>query len=97
MPCLQQQTCVVRNQPLDLSNLDPPKAAAILKANRIKPALGLPFLPLHMDIRRPVMIPRAEEHPTRRIAGMDWNEKRSATIPVYTIVRLEKGVAAEST
>jgi hypothetical protein len=63
MPCLQQQTCVVRNQPLDLSNLDPPEAAAILKANRIKPELGLPFLPLHMDMRRLVMIRRVEEQP----------------------------------
>ena len=54
----------VRNQPLDLSNLlDPPKAATILKANRIKPELGLPFLPIHMDMRRLVMIRRVEEQP----------------------------------
>ena len=63
MPCLRQQTCVVRNQLLDLSNLDPPKAAAILKANRIEPELGFPFLTLHMDMRGLLMVCRVEEQP----------------------------------
>jgi hypothetical protein len=56
MPRLQQQICVVRNQPLDLSNLVPSEAATILKTNRIEPELGFPFLTLHMDMRRLMMV-----------------------------------------
>src|ERR1039457_1412446 len=69
MPRLQQQTGVVRSQFLDLSNLDPPKAAAIFKANWIRPELGPQFVTLHMDVRRLLMIRRV-----RRTSGMDRNE-----------------------